>query len=717
MADADQRHAASACRGASHAFAGLTRAALWRRKAPFFGGWVAALVIHCLAHRVGHDAPCEHLAAQDGDVLDHDGQAITERDSVTRAHTDDAQLVFRDLVLVGAHALVLDQHVHERCIERHVRAAADERTDHAFAGLADVIAHQQTAIQIDDLALHVHGGAFAHAGRSRALSEQLDRRLARDRLAAAQQVLHCAVHLHVGITPNRRGKVQVFRGRKPEVPDVLHVVSGLLERAQQEHFQDRLARVRGDALQELGYAERLRHLAGVELDAQLLGHSAEARQLLRVRLAVDAVDGRGLLLTEPARDELVREQHQLLDHVVGALDARIGGAARDVDRRLRDRIERELGLWQIQIQGAALHARLAQLLGQLLHHAELFFVCFGGRALRRKLGKAERTGHAAVSEHRGRAHHAFDDLELLHLAVAIQIRDHAQAQAVLFGEQRAEVGRESGGQHRDRAIRQVNRAAAAQCFFVELAAWLHVLAHVGNRDPGAEAVTALFDPHRVVVVARILRIDRGERDRAQVDAALHVQRQEPHGHGFCLADRAFGVLLGDLLTDQDLGDLDVRIARGAQDRDQLAFWVFVAKIWEFGDFGHGGVAVLAHLHGVGEHDRTAQARVVWLEPRALAAAAQHARHARVAARHDELDAALDAARGAIHDRDLHLVAVQSGADRFGGDVRVVVADGVDETEAALVDAEHALPALGLLNLAQFRGIALPAEAFDAALVG
>ncbi len=152
---------------------------------------------------------------------------------------------------------------------------------------------------------------------------------------------------------------------------------------------------------------------------------------------------------------------------------------------------------------------------------------------------------------------------------------------------------------------RVNRAAAAQGLFVELSAGLHVFTDVGDGDPGAEAVGLLFDPHRVVVVARVFRIDRRQRHGTKVHAPVQVERQEPHGHGFGFANGTLRVLFGDLLADQDLGDLDVRIARRAEHRDQLALRIFVAKLGEFGDLGHRGVAVLAELHGVREHDRTA----------------------------------------------------------------------------------------------------------------
>ena len=73
-------------------------------------------------------------------------------------------------------------------------------------------------------------------------------------------------------------------------------------------------------------------------------------------------------LLEEARDELVGEQHQLLDHGVGALHAGILRAAHHVDRRAGLRVEHDARLGQVEVERAAVHAPAAQLARELVEH-------------------------------------------------------------------------------------------------------------------------------------------------------------------------------------------------------------------------------------------------------------------------------------------------------------------------------------------------------------
>ncbi len=129
------------------------------------------------------------------------------------------------------------------------------------------------------------------------------------------------------------------------------------------------------------------------------------------------------------------------------------------------------------------------------------------RAFRGIFAEPERPSDPAVGQHRRRAHHAFDDLEAGHGRVAIEIGDHTQTQALALRKERTEIGRKRGRQHRDRAVGQINRATALARFSVERATRLNVFADVGDRDPNPVAVLIALDPDRVVVIARVLRID------------------------------------------------------------------------------------------------------------------------------------------------------------------------------------------------------------------
>ena len=106
-----------------------------------------------------------------------------------------------------------------------------------------------------------------------------------------------------------------------------------------------------------------------------------------------------------------------------------------------------------------------------------------------------------------------------------------------------------------------------------------------------------------------------------------------------------------------------------------------------------------------EDDGALHARVVELDPGALAAAAEDAGHALRAARLDLDDVPLGAARAARHDVDDDVVAVHRAAEVLGRDVDVVAARGRarDEAEAARVHLEEALAPLAVAAPAAARG--------------
>src|SRR6185369_16008608 len=91
--------------------------------------------------------------------------------------------------------------------------------------------------------------------------------------------------------------------------------------------------------------------------------------------------------------------------------------------------------------------------------------------------------------------------------------------------------------------------------------------------------------------------------------------------------------------------------------------------------------------------------------------------ARIATRHHVVDPPLRTARRTIDDRHLDAIAMERRADGLGCDVQVVVTDGIDEAEAARVQREHAVPALGLSHLAQLGRVTAAAHALDPFLLG
>src|ERR1019366_1013044 len=123
-----------------------------------------------------------------------------------------------------------------------------------------------------------------------------------------------------------------------------------------------------------------------------------------------------------------------------------------------------------------------------------------------------------------------------------------------------------------------------------------------------------------------------------------------------------------------------------------AFGVLARRFGPPGDRHDDRVAVGAAValgpgvDGLRQHDGAAHARVVRLEPRALALAAQRAGDALDAAVDDRDHLALGAARTPRTHADLHAVSVHCAAERLGRDEHVVACgvEARDEPEAPWV---------------------------------
>ena len=102
--------------------------------------------------------------------------------------------------------------------------------------------------------------------------------------------------------------------------------------------------------------------------------------------------------------------------------------------------------------------------------------------------------------------------------------------------QRAHLRRQAFGQHRHHPIGEIDAVAAPPRLAVEARSGADVERHVGDRDdrlPPAVIgwVVIGCGPHRIVMVARIGRIDRDDRQMAEVFAFV-PQRQRRHTHRF-----------------------------------------------------------------------------------------------------------------------------------------------------------------------------------------
>ena len=99
--------------------------------------------------------------------------------------------------------------------------------------------------------------------------------------------------------------------------------------------------------------------------------------------------------------------------------------------------------------------------------------------------QAERASHAAVGELRPRAHHAADEAARDDVPCASSSTSTHRQRRSTSGSSEHRLRRQRARQHRDRAIGQVDAAAARLRLVVDRRAGRDVRAHVGDGDPRA----------------------------------------------------------------------------------------------------------------------------------------------------------------------------------------------------------------------------------------
>ena len=307
---------------------------------------------------------------------------------------------------------------------------------------------------------------------------------------------------------------------------------------------------------------------------------------------------------------------------------------------------------------------------------------------------AEDRGHFVVREARGRVHHGRIELVCRHFACACDDHVAHERQAVDGRVQRAQAVRQFFRQHRDDAAREVHGRRTLDRVAVERVVRLDVMADVGDCHEQAVALRAA-DPdglavHGVVEVARILAVDRDERDVAQVDALAqvalaHFVRQ--------LARLLDGGGREDVrhaeLAHGDL-DLHARIVQFAQHFDDAAGRLLEARRL-FDQFDADDLAGLGLARRAGHEDVLADALVFRRDDPDAVLVQQAPDDVRVGAFRDFDDRAFGAAAavGADDTRE-HAVAVQDLLHFLIGQEQVFAAFvGNDEAEAVAVRADAA----------------------------
>ena len=122
-------------------------------------------------------------------------------------------------------------------------------------------------------------------------------------------------------------------------------------------------------------------------------------------------------------------------------------------------------------------------------------------------------------------------------AAGIEPQMRREAGAILARPQRAQVAGERLGQHRQHAVREIDRVAALRAprDRADRPA-AHSARRRRSRPRRASRAAVARRPHRIVEVARIRPVDRDQRQIAQIVAAL-AGRDRPGGLGLALRRR------------------------------------------------------------------------------------------------------------------------------------------------------------------------------------
>ena len=248
-------------------------------------------------------------------------------------------------------------------------------------------------------------------------------------------------------------------------------------------------------------------------------------------------------------------------------------------------IQKRSYLGRVEIDRPAGPADPAALLGELMGgrekiskiHAERTGALLTGLATFKRLGTRGLDGshvlgcavdgakrdHARTGEQRlcavvvhahARADHARIRIVGAHTPLRIELDIDREGQAVLIGTQRAQVVRQTFGQHRQHAVGQVDRCRATPSLKVDMPVPGHVMRDV--RDMDAQLIAALgraLERNGVVEIAGVDGVDRDDEAVAQVttervlERGVHIER-EARG----LVERHLRIRVGVAVTRHDV---------------------------------------------------------------------------------------------------------------------------------------------------------------------
>ncbi len=368
------------------------------------------------------------------------------------------------------------------------------------------------------------------------------------RLAARQLVVDRAVHQQVRVAADRRGEMGIGFQREAEVALVAGLIDRQALRAQQDLHDEPLVGPAAGLLHDALEIARLRMIAPGHANALPLQELRQALDLQRGRRRVHPERRRQAVAQQEAGRLHVGQDHALLDDAV-----RVVALHRQQGIDVALRVETEPDLGGFKIDRPPLQARATQGPVQRMQVVEVA----GDGALASvalELPLLQVAPYLPVGEACAGTHDAGHEPGTRHPPLIIDRHVAGQAQTVLVGLQRAEPVGQDFRQHRDHAIRKIDRGRPQQGFLVKPAAGLHVTGDVRDghhQPPTAPIATGV---HRIVEIPGIRAVDGHQRQVPQILAARVQALRHPGAEPLRLGLDAARPRVGQPeVADGDLG--------------------------------------------------------------------------------------------------------------------------------------------------------------------
>ena len=333
------------------------------------------------------------------------------------------------------------------------------------------------------------------------------------------------MHHHVRIAADGGSEVRIIVERQTIVAYIVGRIFSLLHSPDGDRFDQILFRLALDGVEQVVDAFgniRLRTL-GLQVISEAADEGGEVLHLVGIGEFVDTIDeGLFRLALWRTTDKFcygaVGKEHELLNQLIRLF------RFLEIDaQRLALLVDFKFHLVTLEVDGAVAEATVAKLFRQVVEGENcLFAIALAGfddflRLL---------VGEAAVALDDCPANARVDDIRFV-----IHFEDSREAKFFLVRPQRADLVAETFGQHRNRAVHQINGGRTVESLSVDDALGVDVVRNVGDMDTDLPIPILQFSSgKRVVEVLRILRVDGKRQDLAEILAAGDFFRADDIGN-------------------------------------------------------------------------------------------------------------------------------------------------------------------------------------------